>query len=173
MRSHGLTARRAPVRAVLRAVLCAGLAIATLGCGEAAAPTPAPAALVDEAPPAIARPVNINEQLVATTLGAAGLVAPYRVIGIRLGTLGDLKGVAMADRAAVAAWQGTGRTTLDSTAWRVELVATQPVAACPDGACAARAVHVEAYLSQQGRWVIAIAMQPLAPGDPLIPSAGG
>ena len=118
------------------------------------------------------RPVNINEQLVATTMDAGGLVAPYRVIGIRLGVFGDMKGLAGDARAAAADWLGAGRTELDDTVWQVDLVGTQP-ARCPDGSCPERTTRVEAYVTENGRYVIAIAMRELLPGDPLIPLRGG
>ncbi len=159
----------APGRVVLSAALFAGLLAGTLGCGGPATRQPVPAERAAEPPADDARPVNINEQLVATTMDAAGLVAPYRVLGIRLGVLGDLKGISVADRAGVAAWQGTDRTELDDTAWQVQLVGTQPTT-CPDGSCLDRSVQVEAYVTQLGRSVIAISMRPLLPGDPLIPS---
>jgi hypothetical protein len=172
MQSGGLTARMATGRSVLGAALFACLLAAILGCGAPATRQPVQGELAAEPPADGARPVNINEQLVATTMDAAGLVAPYRVIGIRLGVLGDLKGFSVADRAAVAAWQGTDRTELDDTAWQVQLVGTQPTT-CPDRSCLDRSIQVEAYVSQLGRYVIAITMRPLATGDPLDPSSGG
>jgi hypothetical protein len=169
MQSDGLAARKAPVRAILRAALVA-VVIGTLsGCGEA--PTRS-AETVDPDAVVMARPVNINEQLVATTMGAAGLVAPYRVIGIRLGVFSDLKGIAVDERPTAAGRQGAGRTGLHDTVWQVDLVGTQPTL-CPDGACPDRATRVEAYVTENGRLVIAITMRQLLPGDPLIPAGGG
>jgi hypothetical protein len=159
---------------VLRAVLVSGLAIGALGCGEAVAPAAVPVAPApaDGGPAVANRPVNINELVVQTTMVSSGLVAPYRVIGIRLGVLGDLQGVDMADRAAVAAWQGTERTDLDLTAWKVELVGSQPPTGCGSGACGGRFAYVEAYLTDNGRSILEITMHPLPPGDPRLPPGG-
>jgi hypothetical protein len=171
MQSDGLAARRRPVRVVVRAGLVAGILIGILGCSETPTRPRDTAEPAADTPMVGSRPVNINEQLVATTMGAGGLVAPYRVIGIRLGVFGDMKGLAVDDRAAAADWLGAGRTELDDTVWQVDLVGTQPPR-CPDGACDDRTIRVEAYVTENGRYVIAITMRELVPGDPLIPGGG-
>jgi hypothetical protein len=159
---------------VLRAVLVSGLLIGTLGCGEAVTPVAVPLAPAPAGggPDVANRPVNINELVVQTTMVSSGLVAPYRVIGIRLGVLGDLQGIDMADRAAVAAWQGTATTDLDLTAWKVELVGSQSSTACGSGACGDRFAYVEAYLTDNGRAILGITMHSLPPGDPRVPPGG-
>ncbi len=159
---------------VLRAVLVSGLLIGTLGCGAAVTSEAVPVARApgDGGPGVANRPVNINELLVQTIMVSAGLGSPYRVIGIRLGVLGDLKGVALADRAAVAAWQGTVKTDLDLTAWKVELVGSQARVDCGSGACGDRFAYVEAYLTGNGRSILEITMHPLPPGDPRVPPGG-
>jgi hypothetical protein len=166
MQSGGLAARRDPVRAVLRAVLSALAVVALSGCGDTVALLP------DPEPGVGPRPVNVNEELVAMTMDMAGLVTPYRVVGIRLGVLGDLRGVAPAERVAVAAWQGDDTTALDLAAWKVELVGTQRPAVCGTTACDARYTLVEAFVAQNRKSVIGITMRQLLPGDPLIPSDG-
>ena len=83
-----------------------------------------------------------------------------------------LKGLAIDDRAVPADRLIAGRTQLDDTVWQVDLVGTQPTT-CPDGSCPDRTIQVEAYVNQRGRFVIAITMRQLFPGDPLIPSGGG
>ena len=167
MQSGGLAARKAPVRALLRAAHLTVVIVALSGCGDAVSRLPP-----DPDPGIVARPVNVNEQLVAMTMTMAGLVTPYRVVGIRLGVLGELRGVPVDERASVAAWQGADTTELDMAAWKVELVGMQQPSACGATRCDARYTFVEAYVAQNRRWVIGITMRQLLPGDPLIPSGG-
>ncbi len=147
--------------------LCLALLIGTIGCGSpgGAAPMPVIQAVAPRGP------VNVNEALVDRTIGLSGLVQPYRVIAIQLGILGELQGVMEADRAGTAPRPGTPRSNFDEQAWKVTMVGAQ-AAACDPGSCSDRFTYVEAYLSQDLRWVWGISMRPLVPGDPLIPSGG-
>jgi hypothetical protein len=170
MRSGGLATRKVPIGVVLRGALVA-LLTTTLACGGPAARPPGPAApLAGQAGPAQAGPVNVNERLVALTMDMAGLVTPYRVVGIRLGLLGELDGTASADRAAGADRLALARSDLDIQAWKVELVGAQRESACPDGACLDRFVFVQAYIARNVDHVIGITMRQLLPGDPSIPA---